>query len=59
VSKIEDDISQVMAGHDDEAPRAADLLRFLEQASQPRRRPSWFIPFTVAAAVAAVVVGSA
>jgi hypothetical protein len=59
VSKIEDDISRVMAGHDDEAPRAADLLRALEQASLPRRRRAgWHIPLTVAAAVAAVVVGS-
>ncbi|HEX9359749.1 MAG TPA: hypothetical protein VF933_38820, partial [Streptosporangiaceae bacterium] len=59
MSKIEDDISRVMAGHDDEAPRAADLLRALEQASLPRRRRAdWYIPFTVAAAVAAVVVGS-
>jgi hypothetical protein len=58
VSKLEDDISKVMAGHDEEAPRAADLLRSLEQASPPRRR-GWYIPLTIAAAVAAVVVGSA
>lgn len=59
MSKLEDDISRVMAGHDDEAPRAADLLRALEQASLPRRRRAgWYIPFTVAAAVAAVVAGS-
>jgi hypothetical protein len=58
VSKLEDDISQVMAGHDGEAPGAADLLRSLEQASPPRRR-GWYIPFMVAAAVVAVVVGSA
>jgi hypothetical protein len=59
VSKIEDDISRVMAGHDDEAPRAADLLRALEQASLPRRRRAgWYRPFTAALAVAAVVVGS-
>src|SRR6266581_1472716 len=31
VSKLEDNIGLVMAGHDDEAPRAADLLRALEQ----------------------------
>jgi hypothetical protein len=59
VSKLEDDISRVMAAHDDEAPGAADLLRSLEQASPPRRRPGWRIPFAVAAAVAAVVAGSA
>jgi hypothetical protein len=58
VSTFEDDISRAMAGHDDGAPRAADLLRALEQASPPRRRPGWYIPFMVAAAVAAVVVGS-
>jgi hypothetical protein len=58
VSKLEDDISRAMAGHDDEAPRAADLLRALEQASPARHRPGWYVPFMVAAAVAAVVVGS-
>jgi hypothetical protein len=58
VSTFEDDISRVMAGHDDEAPRAADLLRALEQASPPRRRPGWYVPFMAAAAVAAVVAGS-
>jgi hypothetical protein len=59
VSEFEDDISRAMAGHDDEAPRAADLLRALEQASPPRHRPGWYVPFMIAAAVAAVVVGSA
>ena len=59
MSKLEDDISRVMAGHDDEAPRAADLLRALEQAAPPRRRSGWFVPFMVAAAVAVVVAGSA
>jgi hypothetical protein len=58
VSTFEDDISRVMAGHDDEAPRAADLLRALEQASPPRHRPGWYVPFMVAAAVVAVVAGS-
>jgi hypothetical protein len=59
VSRLEDYISRVMAGHDDEAPRAADLLRSLERAPLPRRRRTgWHIPFTVAAAVIAVVVGS-
>jgi len=58
VSKLEDDIGRVMAGHDGEAPRAADLLRALEQASQPRPRPGWYVPLLVAAAVAAVVAGS-
>jgi len=59
MSNLEDDISRVMAGHDDQAPRAAALLRSLEQASQPRRRPGWFIPLVVAVVVAAVVAGSA
>jgi hypothetical protein len=58
VSKLEDDIGRVMAGHDGEAPRAADLLRALEQASPPRRHLGWYVPFMVAAAVAAVVTGS-
>src|SRR5262249_1186013 len=47
-----------VAGHDDEPPRAADLLRAREQAPPPRRRPGWYVPFMVAAAVAAVVAGS-
>jgi hypothetical protein len=59
VSRLEDDIRRVMAGHDDEAPAAADLLRSLGQASPPRRRLGWYAPFLVAAAVAAVVAGSA
>ena len=58
MSKLEDDISRVMAGHDDEAPAAADLLRSLEQAPQPRR-PGWYMPLVAAAAVVAVVAGSA
>jgi hypothetical protein len=59
VSAFEDDIRRTMAGHDDEAPRAADLLRSLEQAApRRRRRADWYVPFTVAVAVAAVVVGS-
>jgi hypothetical protein len=59
VSKLEDDIGRVMAGHDNEAPSAADLLRSLEQASPPRRRLGWYAPFMVAAAVAVAVAGSA
>jgi hypothetical protein len=58
VSKLEENISRAMAGHDDEAPRAADLLRALEQASPPRRHLGWYVPFMVAAAVAVVVAGS-
>ena len=58
MSKLEDDISRVMAGHNDEAPAAADLLRSLEQAPQPRR-PGWYMPLVAAAAVVAVVAGSA
>jgi hypothetical protein len=59
VSKLEDDISRTMAGHDGEAPRAADLLRALEQVTPSRRRPGWYAPFMVAAAVVIVGVGSA
>jgi hypothetical protein len=65
VSDIEDEIGQVMAGHDDEAPGAADLLRALQHASGPRRRRArrywagWYMPLAAAAAVAAVAAGSA
>jgi hypothetical protein len=59
VSTFEDDIRRAMTDHDDEAPREADLLRSLEQASPPRRRRGgWYVPFAVAVAVAAVVLGS-
>ncbi len=60
MSNIEDEIGQVMAGHDNEAPGAADLLRALEHASGPRRRRmrryqvGWYMPLAAAAAVAAV-----
>ena len=56
MNAFEDDIRRAMTGHDDEAPRAADLLRSLEQAP-PRRRGGWLVPFAVAVAVAAVVLG--
>lgn len=59
MSTFEDDIRRAMTEHDDEAPRAADLLRSLEQAAPPRRRRAgWYVPFAVAVAVAAVVLGS-
>jgi hypothetical protein len=58
VSTFEDDIRRAMTDHDDEAPREADLLRSLEQASPPRRRGGWYVPFAVAVAVAAVLLGS-
>jgi hypothetical protein len=59
VSTFEDDIRRAMTDHDHEAPREADLLRSLEQASPPRRRRGgWYVPFAVAVAVAAVVLGS-
>jgi hypothetical protein len=58
VSTFEDDIRWAMTDHDDEAPREADLLRSLEQASPPRRRRGgWYVPFAVAVTVAAVVLG--
>lgn len=59
MSTFDDDIRRAMTDHDDEAPREADLLRSLEQASPPRRRRGgWYVPFAVAVAVAAVVLGS-
>ena len=59
MSTFEDDIRRAMTDHDDEAPREADLLRSLEQAHPPRRRRGgWYVPFAVAVAVAAVVLGS-
>jgi hypothetical protein len=59
MSAFEDDIRRAMTGHDDEAPRAADLLRSLGQAARPRRRlAGWYVPFAVAAAVAVLVLGS-
>ena len=58
MSTFEDDIRRAMTGHDDEAPREADLLRSLEQASPLRRRGGWYVPFAVAVAVAAVLLGS-
>jgi hypothetical protein len=59
VSAFEDELRRAMAGHDDEAPRAEDLLRSLERATPPRRRlAGWYAPFAVAAVVVAVVAGS-
>jgi hypothetical protein len=59
MSTFEDDIRRAMTDHDDEAPREADLLRSLERVSPPRRRRGgWYVPFAVAVAVAAVVLGS-
>jgi hypothetical protein len=59
VSTFEDDIRRAMADHDDEAPRTAELLRSLGQAPPSRRRRAgWYVPFAVAVAVAAVVLGS-
>jgi len=65
VSGIEDALRRVMAGHDQEAPSEADLLRALRAASGPasrggRRRSGirWYLPLGAAAAVAAVVAGS-
>jgi hypothetical protein len=65
VDAIEDQVGQVMAEHDHEAPAAADLLRALERARRPPRLPlprhpaaRWYAPLAAAAAVAAVVAGS-
>lgn len=59
MSAFEDEIRRAMASHDDEAPRAEDLLRSLERAAPPRRRlADWYVPFAVAAVVVAVVAGS-
>ncbi len=58
MSTFEDDIRRAMTEHDDEAPREADLLGSLERAAPPRRRRGgWYVPFAVAVAVAAVVLG--
>jgi hypothetical protein len=58
VSAFEDEIRRAMAGHDDEAPRADDLLRSLERATPPRRLAGCYGPLAVAAVVVAVVAGS-
>jgi hypothetical protein len=66
VSGIEDILGQVMASHDQEAPLTAELLRAIEARSGPRvrrgigrSRAGWYLPLAAAAAVAAVVAGSA
>jgi hypothetical protein len=66
VNGIEDILGQVMASHDQEAPAAADLLRALHAASPPpgrgrarRSLAGWYLPLAAAAAVAAVIAGSA
>jgi hypothetical protein len=62
VSGIEDVLRQVMAGHDQEAPAAPDLLRALEATpGPPVRRGKWpglLVPMAAAAAVAGVVAAS-
>jgi hypothetical protein len=65
VSGIEDILRQVMAGHDQEAPAAPDLLRALEATPRPPIRPirrgKWsglLVPVAAAAAVAGVVAAS-
>lgn len=65
MSGIEDNLRQVMADHDQEAPSAADLLRALRDTSGPasrrrtrRSRVSWYVPLAAAGAVVAVVAGS-
>ena len=44
MSTFEDEIRRAMAGHNDEAPRAEDLLRSLEQAPPRRRLAGWYGP---------------
>jgi hypothetical protein len=62
VNGIEDVLRQVMAGHDQEAPAAPDLLRALEAVPGPAiRRGKWsglLVPLAAAAAVAGVVAAS-
>jgi hypothetical protein len=58
MSAFEDELRRTMASHDDEAPRAGDLLRSLEQAPPRRRLTGWYGPLAAAAAVVAVVAGS-
>src|SRR5690348_11980767 len=58
MSAFEDEMRQAMASHDDEAPRAEDLLRSLEQAPPRRWLAGWYPPLAVAAAVVVVVAGS-
>jgi hypothetical protein len=58
MSAFEDELRRTMASHDDEAPRAGDLLRSLEQVSPRRRAAGWYGPLAVAAVVVAVVAGS-
>ncbi len=62
MSGIEDILRQVMAGHDQEAPGAPDLLRALEATSgPPGGRGKWsglLVPLAAAAATAAVVAAS-
>jgi hypothetical protein len=68
MNDIENLVSQVMAEHDDQAPRAADLLRALAEAQEPsgltrlsrRLAPARrLVPVGAAIAVAAVMLGSA
>jgi hypothetical protein len=62
VSGIEDILRQVMAGHDQDAPGAPDLLRALQATpGPPRRRGKWpglLVPLAAAAAVTGVVAAS-
>jgi hypothetical protein len=62
VSGIEDILRQVMAGHDQEAPGAPDLLHALQATpGPPGRRGKWpglLVPLAAAAAVIGVVAAS-
>ena len=62
MSGIEDILRQVMAGHDQEAPGAPDLLHALQATpGPPGRRGKWpglLVPLAAAAAVIGVVAAS-
>lgn len=62
MSSIEDVLREVMAGHDQDAPDAPELLRALQATpGRPRRRGKWsglLVPLAAAAAVAAVIAAS-
>jgi len=56
MSRLEDELGQVMAEHDDEAPKAAELLAVLPEAPR-RRRGSWYVVAAAAVLVVGVLAG--